>query len=500
MSAPGHRLSVVEKVGYGLSDAATNFVFTAVILFQARYYTDTVGVAPATAGWIFIATRSAGGVFDLVFGAAADRTRTRWGRFRPWLLWTAVPFALVFWLAFRVPGGAGWWRMAYAWGTAILLLALYSANNTPYSALTGVITADPVERTRLSTYRMACAMVGGLVAQGLMLPLVGKLGGGDDAVGWSLTIGVFAVLVALLNLATFAAVKERVAPAVPQDGALRRDAADLLRCRPWLILFGVALLMSVMGALRGSALDFYFRYYLEPGAIEGFLSRVGLAPAAGAEPSLMSRLLDTLGLVPSRGGAGAAEIAFSLFNVTATTGTLAGMAFSSALTRRFGRRNVFAAGLGLAGLLFVAFLAVPRDACGAAFALGAVSGVLSGPCLPLLWVMIADVPDYTEWKNARRAAAFAFGGIVLASKLGFGLGGALVPWLLSAHGYVPHAVQEPAAIEGIRLSVSVYAGAPLLLAAALLLAHPLSEPVARRMGRELAERRGPSGMSERPAA
>ena len=194
MKDDAQKLPVLEKIGYSLGDAGANFVFQTMILFQLNFYTDTVGIAAAIAGSLLLVGRLWDAFFDPMMGVIADRTKTRWGKFRPWVLWSALPWGVVMVLAYTTPSYEMMGKIIYACLTNILLMTLYSINNTPYSAMTGVMTGNVNERTSLSSYRFVSAMIAQLIVGGFTLPLVAKFGQGNDAKGWQMTIGLWAVL------------------------------------------------------------------------------------------------------------------------------------------------------------------------------------------------------------------------------------------------------------------------------------------------------------------
>src|SRR4051812_32648184 len=229
MALEHERLSVREKVGYGIGDAAANFIFQTMIIFQLAFYTDTFGITAAAAGTLFLVVRVFDAGFDPMMGVIADRTNTRWGKFRPWVLWTAVPFGIMGFLAFATPDLSASGKLVYAYVTYILLMMVYSANNLPYSALSGVMTGDAVERTSLSSYRMLFAMLSQLVIQGAALPMVKYFGKGNDALGYKFTMGIFSVLAIIFFVVTFLTTRERVQPDPKQKSSIRQDFADLLR-------------------------------------------------------------------------------------------------------------------------------------------------------------------------------------------------------------------------------------------------------------------------------
>jgi glycoside/pentoside/hexuronide:cation symporter, GPH family len=481
--APVQRLSVGEKLGYALGDAATNFFFMTMILYQSRFYTDVVGISAAAIGWLFLAVRWIDAIADPVIGALADRTNTRWGKFRPWVLWTAVPYGVIFWLSFSVPDIGSTGKLVYVAITYLLLMVVYSANNTPYSALTGVMTADPSERTSISTYRLFLAtVVGQILVQGLALPMVDKFGQGDAAKGWSVTIGIFGALIIIFNLITFATTKERVQPDVRQKSSVKQDLKDVFTCRPWLALFVLTLMIFTMIVLRGSAFNFYFGYYLDPIAVRDFLASFGM----GASDN---KFLNAMGLVLKADASNATNVAFGFFNIITNLAQIIGILSSKALSDRFGKRNVYAFFLTMTAIVTVIPIFLTPQSIGGVFLVAILWGLAYGPTVPLLWAMIADVPDFLEWKTGRRATGFAYAGVVFALKAGLGVGGALIGWLLAGYGYVPNVAQTEHALNGIRLSASVYSAIPCIIGIVALLMYPITKDLSLRIRDGLAERR-----------
>ena len=489
MSESLSRLSVREKLGYSLGDIATNFFFMSMILYQTRYYTDTVGLSAVAVGTMFLVLRLVDAVVDPVIGAAADRTQSRWGKFRPWILWTALPFGLVFWLVYRTPALGMEGKLIYAYLTYSLVMVLYSANNTPYSALMGVMTPDVSERTSIASYRFVAALIGQFIIQALALPLVDKFGQGDSAHGWSVTMGIFGVLIVVFNLITFTTTKERVVPDPRQKSSLRADIRDVFTCRPWLLMFLLTLLIFTTLVVRGSSLNYFFGYYLDQGAIRGFLGQIGLG-SLGAGPRTLTRsALDGLGLLVKPDGSNAASVGLSFFFVLGSLVQIIGIVFSKPLADRFGKKAVFIAGMSVSTIATALVFFVTPTSMGLLVALSILWPLGWGPTVPLLWVMIADVADYSEWKNSRRATGFMYAGILFALKAGLGLGGALSGWLLAAYGYVPNAVQTPHALLGIRLSATIYSALPFGLGLVCLALYPITKELNLRLQSELAVRR-----------
>ena len=237
MKSDAQKLPVLEKIGYSLGDAGANFVFKTMIMFQLFFYTNSMGIAAWKAGSLLLVARLWDAFFDPMMGVIADRTDTRWGKFRPWILWSALPWGIVMILAYTTPDYEERGKLIYACVTNILLMTLYSVNNTPYSALTGVMTGDINERTSLSSYRFVSAMIAQLIVAGFTLPLVAKFGHGNDARGWQMTIGLWAVLCVILFVITFASTRERIQPDPKQKSSVRQDFGNLVTNGPWIALF-----------------------------------------------------------------------------------------------------------------------------------------------------------------------------------------------------------------------------------------------------------------------
>jgi len=485
------RLPVREKIGYSFGDAAANFVFQTMIIFQLGFYTDVFGITATAAGTLLLLGRFWDAFFDPFMGVIADRTNSRWGKFRPWVLWSAIPFALMFFLAFTTPHWSGTGKLIYAYATYILLMTVYSVNNLPYSALSGVMTGDVNERTNLSQYRFFFAMAAAFVVQGLTLPLVGKFGGGNVQHGWSITIGLFALLSIVFFIITFFSVKERIQPDPRQKSSVKQDFADLLKNAPWLAMFILTLFLFITLALWGSATFYYFSYYLDKEHIFSFLQSWGLvtASAGGASSGWWHSVLNTFGLLATPDRANASSVGFSLFNMVGMLVQIIGVLVSKWLAVRFGKRNVFVVGLFFTAVFTGLFYMVPTSAVGLAFIFNILKSLSYGPTIPLLWAMMADVADYSEWKTRRRATGFIFAGIVFALKAGLGLGGAICGWLLALYGYVPNALQSDHSLMGIRMTASIYPSITFFIGVIALLTYGISKKLNLQIQDELAERR-----------
>lgn len=472
------KLSVKEKIGYSLGDGAANFIFQTMMLLQLSFYTDTFGLSAGAAATLFLIARLWGAVCDPVFGALADRTNTRWGKFRPWILWTALPFGVLGYLAFKTPELSESGKLLYAYITYFLLLTIYSANNNPYSALSGVITGNMKERTSLSSFRFVVVTLATIAIQGFTLPMVNHFGQGSSSKGYQITMGIFAALAVIFFLITFLTTKERIKPPPQQKSSLKQDLLDLVNNRQWVIMFTVFLFMFIFLAMRNSILLYYFRYYLDPESMRGFLVNID---------KVLFGLLHGLGMTDA--GANFADNTFSVINIVSQLTAIAGIALSNSLAKKFGKRNVFRTWLAIAAVVAALFFAIPPSAIMLTFILSILFNFSWGVTMPLPWAMMADVADYSEWKNNRRATGITFAGIVVGLKVGLAIGGALAGWLLKGYGYVANAEQTPSAIKGIRLTVSIYPAITIIICVIALFIYSIGKKTEYQMQDELAARR-----------
>jgi GPH family glycoside/pentoside/hexuronide:cation symporter len=441
------KLSVVEKVGYSLGDSAANFIFQTVMMFLMFFYTDIFGISPAVAGWIFLATRIFDAVNDPMMGAIADRTNTRWGKFRPWVLITAVPFGIIGILMFTAPNLSMTGKIIYAFVTYNLMMIIYTINNVPYCAMTGVLTGDSIERTGLSQYRFIFAMLATFVVQSFSLDLVKYFGKGDNAKGYQLTMTLFCSLAVIFFFITFFTTKERVKPDPKQKTSLKQDIADLLHNREWLAIFFLTVFVFIFLALRGSVILYYFTYYVKR------------------------------------------EDLFGRFNMLGMGVTLIGILFAKALAVRFGKRNTFRTCLFFTAVFACVFAFLPPDAILWIFVFNVLLSLSYAPTIPMLWAMIADVADYGEWKTGRRATGMAFSATTFGLKMGLSLGGAMSGWLLSYFGYVAGAGQTDFALKGIRWMMSIIPAAFFFIGVAVLFMYKIDKRTEIVMTEELVERR-----------
>jgi Na+/melibiose symporter-like transporter len=478
MHSETQKISVKEKIGFSLGDGAANLIFQTMMLLQLSFYTDTFGLTAGAAATLFLVARLWGAVADPIMGAIGDRTKTRWGKFRPWILWTAVPFGIVGYLAFTTPDFGTSGKLIYAYITYLLLMTVYSANNIPYSALSGVITGDMEQRTSLSSFRFVLVVLATLAIQGFALPMVNHFGQGDSAKGYQITMGIFSAIAVLFFIITFATTQERIKPAPQQKTSLKQDITDLFTNRQWMIMFFVFVFMFIFLAIRNGILLYFFKYYLNVESQRAFLE--------GLDKGLFG-LLGSMGMT-----AASADIAgntFSVINIFSQIASLLGIALSKPLAIRFGKRDAFRTWLIISGIFAALFIIAPPTGVLLTCILSILFNFSWGVTMPLPWAMMADVADYGEWKTKRRATGIVFAGVVIGLKVGLALGGFLAGQLLSLYGYVSNVAQSAGALRGIRLTVSIYPVIALVLCVIALFIYGINRKVEYQMQDELAERR-----------
>jgi glycoside/pentoside/hexuronide:cation symporter, GPH family len=479
-----------EKLGYSFGDGSANFVFQIMIMFQLGFYTDVFGIKASTAGLILLLARFFDALVDPMVGIISDRTNTRWGKYRPWILWTALPFCLFFWMAFTTPDLGERAKIIYAGVSYILLMSIYSFNNTPYSALGGVMSSDIKERTSISSVRFVFAMIVTLVVQGLTLPLVAKLGQGNNQKGWSMTILVYAFMALAFFIIAFLSTKERIVPPLGQKTSVKQDLKDVVGTKPWRSMFFVTLFIFTTLSLWGGGIYYYFNYYMDHSAIYNFLKTLGLTNVAGRAHGFGYSILDSFGLIIKDDGSNAFNVGFSFFNIAGQVVTIIGvLTLSQPLANRFGKKSVFLVGLSLTTLFTALFFVIPPQNIGWAFVLNMLKSAAYAPTIPLLWAMMGDVADYSEWQHQRRATGFVFAGVVFSLKAGLGLGGAICGCVVSMFGYVPNTIQSGSALLGIRLTSSLIPALTFFIAVVALSTYSITKSVNEKVQSDLIERR-----------
>ncbi|WP_081848078.1 glycoside-pentoside-hexuronide (GPH):cation symporter [Microbulbifer sp. HZ11] len=440
------RLGMGEKAGFALGDFGFNLYWTCIASFLAVFYTDVFGLPAAIAGTLLLVTKLIDAVTDPLMGAIADRTRTRWGKFRPYLLFAGLPMAAASVLTFTTPDLNETGKIIYAFITYSAMMLGYTVLSTPYASLSGVMTAHAQERNTLISWRFIAAFIGMTCVNKYTLPLVEWLGRGDEQLGWQLTMTVYGALACVIFTVTFFATRERIEPPVLQKTKPLDDIKDLLRNRPWLILVGLQMVIMLTITLRGGSSYYYLMYYVErPELISNYLAVQALALAAGA-------------------------------------------AITPLLTRYVDKARLIVILMAVVGTLSLAFYFVPKDAVWLMFTLNILISLALGPKSPLAWSMFADCADYTEWRSGRRATAMTFSAATFSMKLGGAMGSALMLWVLAAIGYVAREAQSGASQAGIALLQTVIPGVFALLAAAVASFYPLDNARLARIQQELGRR------------
>ena len=455
MSSNSGQLSFTEKVGYGLGDGASNFFFQTFNVFLLYYYTDIFGLSPAAVGTMFLITKLIDVITDPVMGIVADRTHTRWGKFRPYLLWMALPYGICGYAMFANPALSESGKLIYAYITYTLMMLAYTAINVPYSALMGVISPVSIERTKVSSYRFFFAFSAGWLIVTFVRPLKDLLGGGDEVLGFQLVMAIFAVLSVAFFWICFATTKERVAPPPKQNTNVKADLAALMRNGPWLVLFvaGILTLMSI--AVRAGGTMYYFKYFIgDDGAV----------------------LFHLFGLDFDR---------TSIFMSLGTLAMLFGLVFTKALVTRFEKRTLMIA-LSLGNVAAsIGFFFIPPDQYWTMVFVNCLGSIINGPTPAIVWAMYADSADYGEWKTGRRTTGLVFSGIQFAHKMGLAVGAGLSGYILAWYGFVANEVQTESSIMGIRLMFTVFPGVLAILGTLAFLFYRLDQKTISQIESEL---------------
>ena len=465
-SANGDRLKPSEYIGYALGDTASNFFFQTFNIFLTYYYVDVWGIPATALLWMIPLVRAFGAFDDVIMGLIADRTNTRWGKFRPYLLFGAIPYGICGYLMFAGPDFGPNGKIAYAAITYALMMVSYTVINVPYSAMLGVISPSPQTRTVASTFRFIGAFGAAFLISLFVRPLVKYLGAESEIRGFQLTMAIFAVLSVVLILITFAATRERVTPPPQQKTNVREELGELFKNWPWVVLLITSIFSNAFSALRSGSTIFYFKY------VQGYdstpviwtLDRITLFLASGA----LGLVLGTMCLGP--------------------------------IARKVDKKY-YAAGLSLVtGLCFLAFFFVPKGQFGLMIALNIVAQFCAGPTSALTWALYADVADYGEVKYGRRSTGLIYSASLFAIKSGILVGGFLVPLFLARFGYIKGAAAQTAnALLGIALAFSVGPALFALLKAVALMIYPLNQKRLDEIERTLAERRAIATPEVKPA-
>jgi len=440
------KLSWREKIGFSIGEYSASVVWGALMFFIPSFYTDTFGLTAGSVALMFLVVRLFDSLNDPIMGLIADQTTSRWGKFRPYLLWFAVPYGCMALLLFNVPDFDYTGKLIYAYLTYGVMMIIYTAIMIPYNAMVGVLTPNTEERTVLSSLKFVFAYAASMSVQGFVIPMVEYFGNGDDILGYRVTMGIFGGICIVFFLIAFATSKERVAPPADQKPAIKVDLQLLLRNRAWILLMLVSLGILIYVAIRSAIILYYFEY-----------------------------------VIGDKSGAGQ-------FMVVGTIFVLIGVLPTKVLSRLIGKRKLFMVCMMLITLSSAGFYWAGENMF-LLYVFQILFSLASGPTMPLLWAMLADVADYGEWKDGRRSTALVYSAATLAQKAGFSIGGAIIMWLMAWAGYTAGEAQNEAALLTIRLGLSMIPAAIAGATVIVLQNYNLDENMLRRVSLELQARR-----------
>lgn len=458
-------VSRLEKIGYGVGDLASSFYINFFNIYLLYFFVELGGVGPAAMGLMLLLTKFFDAITDPVMGAISDRTRSRWGRYRPYLLWGAVPFGIVGAAIFAAPPMSPSGMLVWAYVTYTLTMVAFTATNVPYSALMGVISPSADTRSSVAAYRMIFSALAVIAVGVIATTLVRELGAGDERRGIMLTMLVLAAGGTVTLLIAFAASRERIPPA-PSNGRVRDDLKLLVRTPAWIAVAVAAMLTPVALAARASSALFWFRY------------------VAGDEGGVVFLFLDRIGLFYT---------AFAL-------GQLVGVVIAARMARRFDKAHL----LIVAGMIEVAAIAgfhlLPLDAIWPQTGAQIFVGVGLGMMMVLAYSMFTDIAEYLEWSTGRQMTGLAISGAVFAIKTGIAIGAALPGMLFALTGFEVGAVQSDAARFGIDLAFAIVPAAIIIPAGVAMLFYKLDRATIARLENDLAQRRTQTAPAPFPSA
>ena len=453
-------IGIREKIGYGFGDMASSMFWKLFGSYLMIFYTDVFGMPAAVVGTMFLITRVWDSTFDPIIGIIADRTQSRWGKFRPYLLYLAVPFAVIGVLTFTTPDFSDGGKVIYAYFTYSLMMMVYSAINVPYASLLGVMSPEPKDRNMLSTYRMTFAYIGSFIALLLFMPMVNRFSmGHDEQHGWMMSVIVIAVLCVLLFYGCFAWTTERVKPIKEQQNSLKSDLQDLLHNRPWWILLGAGVAALVFNSIRDGATVYYFKYYV----VEEEYASVSLF--------------------------GISFVLSGLYLAVGQAANIVGVVLAAPLSNRIGKKKTYMWAMSIATVLSIIFYWFDKEQLMLMFIFQVLISICAGSIFPLLWSMYADCADYSELKTGNRATGLIFSSSSMSQKFGWAIGSAVTGWLLAFYGFEANAVQGEEAIHGIRMFLSWLPAMGTVLSVIFISLYPLSEKEMRKVTNQLNDKR-----------
>lgn len=453
-------IKLTEKIGYGFGDMASSMFWKLFGAYLMIFYTDVFGLPAAVVGTMFLITRIWDSAFDPIVGVVADRTHSRWRKFRPYLLWLAVPFGIIGVLTFVTPDWSPTGKLVYAYVTYSLMMMIYSAINVPYASLLGVMSPNPKERNTLSTYRMTFAYIGSFIALLLFMPLVNFFSGnskdlGDQQTGWTMAVVVIAILCIILFFGCFAWTKERVKPIKEAQNPLKEDLKDLFKNKPWWILLGAGVAALVFNSIRDGATVYYFKYFV----VEEDYATVSFF--------------------------GMSFVLSGLYLALGQAANIIGVIAAAPVSNRIGKRNTYMWAMIIATVLSVIFYWFDKEDLIWMFVFQALISICAGSIFPLLWSMYADCADYSELKTGNRATGLIFSSSSMSQKFGWAIGTAITGWLLGFFGFQANAVQSEEAISGIKMFLSFLPAVGTILSVVFISMYPLTEKKMKDITTEL---------------
>ena len=459
------KLNLKEKIGYGFGDAASSMFWKLFSMYLMFFYTDIFGISAVVVGTMFLVTRIWDAAFDPFVGILADRTETKWGKFRPYLLWVMVPFGIMGVITFSTPDFGMTGKIIYAYITYSLMMMVYSLINVPYASLMGVMSSDGKERTSLATFRFIFAFGGSLLVLALAKPLsdiFSNMGGGVPNLqfGWQMATVVFAIIAIVFFWFTFSWTRERVKP-ITEKTSLKHDLKDLWVNRPWFILLGAGIASIFFNSIRDGAAMYYFTYYIPKQ--EAF------------QMTLFGSKIDSIS---------------SFYFVLGQAANIVGVVLAIPVSNWLGKKNTFLSAMLLATVFSFYFYFIDKNNTTLIFVMQFLISICAGITFPLIWSMYADAADYSEWKTKRRATGLVFSASSMSQKFGWTIGGALVGWLLGFYGFQANVAQTETAQNGIRMMLSFYPAIGTLLGVGFMLIYPLSEKKMEQISGDLAALRG----------
>ncbi|WP_367209155.1 MFS transporter [Sphingobacterium sp. R2] len=463
MSKTEH-ITLKEKIGYGLGDAASSMFWKLFSMYLMFFYTDIFGMEAKVVGTMFLVTRVWDSLFDPVIGVLADRTQSKWGKFRPYLLYVAVPFGVIGVFTFYTPALAESGKLLYAYVTYSIMMMVYSAINVPYASLLGVMSASPKTRSVLATFRMTFAYLGSFVTLLLFNPMVNFFSGYNPHIeaqqqGWAMAAAVIALCAVVLFLLCFAWTRERVQPVTDTKSSLKQDIKDLCNNSPWWILLGAGVSTLVFNSVRDGAALYYFKYYVH----EAHYGKIVLLNI----PFVLSGLYLALGQIAN----------------------IIGVVLAAPLSNKIGKKNTFMLAMLLATGGSIVFYWLDESQIWGIFGLQIVISSCAGTVFPLLWSMYADCADYSELKTGNRATGLIFSSSSMSQKLGWALGTAVTGWLLGYFGFQANQLQSEETLSGIKMFLSLFPAIGTVLSIVFISLYPLTDKRMQEIAAQLAERR-----------